>query len=124
VAVVVIAEDDPDIRRALELNLALDGHEVHPVADGDAAVLAALRFRPDVVLLDVRMPGRDGFATCRALKDDPRTASVAVILVTAATTAADRRRGEEAGADDFLTKPFTPADLAERVRRYGPSPAG
>lgn len=116
-AVVVIAEDDPDIRAALELNLTLDGHDVHPVADGTSAIETVRRLRPDVVLLDVRMPGRDGFATCRALKDDPATAAVAVVLLTAAAGAADRRRGEEAGADAFVTKPFAPAELAEQVRR-------
>jgi len=95
--------------------LAIDGHEVIDVADGEAALAAVHEHRPDVVLLDVTMPQLDGLEVCRRLKADPATRLTPVVLVTGLSDLQDRIKGIEAGADEFLSKPVHPLELRARV---------
>jgi len=113
---VLLAEDDDDVRALAELVLQRDGFEVIAVADGDAALAAAEARPPDVAVLDVSMPLMDGLETARRLRDRDATSGVRILLLTARVTDADRERGRAAGVDDQLDKPFSPAVLAERVR--------
>ncbi len=113
--VVLIADDDPDVARAVEINLSLEGYEVHLAADGDEALDQAFKIKPDLVVLDVVMPGKDGLEVCQALRADPRTANVPVVLLTAKSQAADKVAGFGAGADDYVVKPFEPQELVARV---------
>jgi putative two-component system response regulator len=92
------------------------GYEVATATSGEAALEAVTLVRPDVILLDVKMPNLDGFETCRLLKGDAATRLIPVVLLTGLAEAEDRVRGIDAGADDFLTKPFVAAELRARVR--------
>ena len=113
---VLLAEDDEDVRALAELVLRRDGFDVIAVADGDAALAAAEARPPDVAVLDVSMPLMDGLETARRLRERDATSGVRIMLLTARVTDADRERGRAAGVDDQLDKPFSPAVLAERVR--------
>jgi two-component system response regulator MprA len=111
---VLVVDDDAPVRRMLERTLGAEGNDVRSVADGAQALVEIERRLPDLVILDVSMPGMDGLAVCRRL----RTKGVAtpILLLTARDTIADRVAGLDAGADDYLVKPFAPAELAARVR--------
>ena len=113
---ILIADDDEDVASAVEVNLQLEGYEVHLAHDGIEAVEQARTLQPDLILLDVVMPGLDGFEVCRELRADPRTMNSAVILLTAKSVASDKVHGLAAGADDYIVKPFEPAELVARVR--------
>ena len=113
---VLLAEDDEDVRALAELVLRREGYEVTAVADGQAALEAADERTPALAVLDVSMPRMDGVDAARRLRERPETHDVPIILLTARVTEADRARGREAGVDDQLDKPFSPAVLAERVR--------
>jgi putative two-component system response regulator len=114
--VVLIADDDAALRSALQRILETEGHKVVTAADGESALRMVRGERPDVVLLDVMMPARDGFNVCAELKADAETRLTPVVLLTALGAVEDRVRGIDAGADDFLTKPFERAELLARVR--------
>jgi two-component system response regulator MprA len=121
---VLVVDDDPPILRMLERTLTAEGYAVETAADGGAALAAVERAVPDVVVLDVAMPGLDGLAVCRRL----RRAGLAlpVLLLTARDSVSDRVAGLDAGADDYLVKPFAPEELLARVRallRRGSEPA-
>src|SRR5262245_16340186 len=113
---VLVADDTESVRSLFERLLSSDGHEVISASDGRAALDAIQRERPDVVLLDVEMPGMDGLEVCRRLKADPATRLTPVVMVTGQTDLSDRIRGIEAGADEFLSKPVHPQELRGRVR--------
>jgi putative two-component system response regulator len=113
---VLVADDTESVRSLFERLLSSDGHEVISASDGRAALDAIQRDRPDVVLLDVEMPGIDGLEVCRRLKADPATRLTPVVMVTGQTDLSDRIRGIEAGADEFLSKPVHPQELRVRVR--------
>jgi putative two-component system response regulator len=113
---VLVADDTESVRSLFERLLSTDGHRVTSVADGRAALDAIQRHRPDVILLDVEMPGMDGLEVCRRLKADPATRLTPVVMVTGQTDLNDRIRGIEAGADEFLSKPVHPQELRVRVR--------
>lgn len=113
---VLIADDDQDVADAVELNLQLVGYDVRLARDGGEAVAMARELQPDLVLLDVLMPVHDGFEVCEILRADPRTRYVAIVLLTAKGIAQDKVRGFQAGADDYIVKPFEPEELVERVR--------
>jgi diguanylate cyclase (GGDEF)-like protein len=113
---ILIADDDEDVASAVEVNLQLEGYEVHLAHDGIEALEQARKVQPDLILLDVVMPGLDGFEVCRQLRADPRTMNSAVILLTAKSVASDKVHGLTAGADDYIVKPFEPAELVARVR--------
>ena len=117
---VLIADDEPAVRHLVHATLALGGAGVDVIeASTGAEVLAVARRSPvDLVLLDVGMPELDGLAACRALKGDPATARTPVVFLTARTQHDDRAAGVSAGADAYLTKPFSPRGLAETVRQF------
>jgi DNA-binding response OmpR family regulator len=112
---VLIADDDLDIRELVTFKLERAGHEVIAVADGEAALVETRRIMPDLVLLDIMMPRRTGLEVCQALRDDPATAKLPVILLTAKAQEADVERGFDVGADDYIVKPFSPRELLLRV---------
>ena len=115
-ATVLIIDDDPRIRAALRSLLEHDGHNVHEATGGLHGLETAEAIRPDVVLLDLAMPGINGVETCRRLKASPSTATVPVIMVTGSAEREDRIAGIDAGATDFLTKPVDSQDVRLRVR--------
>ena len=112
---VLIADDDRDITRFLEVNLRLEGFDVIAAHDGNDALAKALDLHPNLILLDVMMPGMDGFEVCSKLRSDPRGGDVPVIMLTAKSMSADRVDGYNVGADDYVTKPFEPMELVARV---------
>jgi putative two-component system response regulator len=113
---VLIVDDDPTNIDVLTRLLVRDGYRVASVSNGGLAVEAAMRERPHVVLMDVNMPGIDGFEACRRLKQNPATRLLPVILVSGLTAASDRILGINAGADDFLSKPYVLDELRARIR--------
>ena len=112
-ATVLVADDDADILRFVELNLRLEGFEVVTARDGPDALAKAHAVQPDLVLLDVRMPGIDGYTICARIRADASLAAVPVIIVTANYGSAAIEAARQAGANDFLVKPFHPATLLD-----------
>ena len=114
---ILIVEDDPDIALSLRLKLEREGdYAVDTAVDGADGLRAALGSPPDLILLDVNLPGMDGFEICRRLRKDPATASVPIIMLTARIDEADRVAGLEFGADDYISKPFSPKEAVARIR--------
>src|ERR1044072_2576010 len=113
---VLVADDTESVRSLFERLLSSDGHEVVSAKDGRAALDAVQRERPDVILLDVEMPGMDSLEVCRRLKADPATRLTPVVMVTGQTDLSDRIRGIEAGADEFLSNTGHPQELRGRGR--------
>ena len=112
---ILVVEDDPDIANLIAHFLKKAGHEVKLLTSG-TAVIAQLRTAPaDLVILDLMLPGMDGLLVCQALRADSATASIPVIMLTARGDEADRIAGLELGADDYVTKPFSPKELVARV---------
>jgi DNA-binding response OmpR family regulator len=122
---VLWADDDPMIRAVMATNLEAEGFDVETVADGDAAYDSAVQICPDVLVLDIMMPGRDGYAVLRALRSNPATAEVPVVLLSAKATDAEVWEGWKAGADYYITKPFNPTELTDFIEHIalGPVPA-
>ena len=112
---VLVADDDRDIVRFLEVNLVIEGIEVVTAHDGKDALAKALELQPNLILLDVMMPGMDGYEVCSKLRADPRGARIPVIMLTAKSLQTDRIVGLNAGADDYVIKPFEPLELVARV---------
>jgi DNA-binding response OmpR family regulator len=112
---VLVVDDDPVIVRLLEVNFEMEGFAVRTAADGLEGLESAKAQHPDVIVSDVMMPRMDGLQLVNELKADPATASIPVILLSAKAQADDVRAGIEAGADDYVTKPFEPLDLLDRV---------
>ena len=112
----LIVEDDADIRELIRYNLEREGYKIVESASAEAAHKQLSRSVPDLILLDLMLPGTDGFAFCRAVRSDERTAKVPVIMVTARDEDADIVAGLEVGADDYMTKPFSARILSARVR--------
>ena len=113
---ILVVDDIEANVRLLEAKLTAEYYDVLTASDGPTALAIAAKEKPDIVLLDVMMPGMDGFQVCRRLKDDPETRHVPVVLVTALDGRADRIAGLESGADEFLTKPIDDVMLFARVR--------
>ena len=113
---IVVADDDIDIRELVEFKLSTLGHDVVAVSDGAAAVDACQARRPDLAVLDVMMPGVSGLDAIRAIRADPGLADLPVILLTARAQENDVETGFDSGADDYITKPFSPRELASRVQ--------
>jgi two-component system, OmpR family, response regulator len=116
-AAVLLVDDDAPIRRMLERTLAAEGYAVATAGDGGSALAEVERSVPDVIVLDVAMPGMDGLAVCRRLRAKGMTTPV--LMLTARDAVEDRVEGLDAGADDYLTKPFSFAELLARLRALG-----
>ncbi len=114
---VLVADDDPIIVRLLEVNLGLEGFAVETAVRGEDAVSRARELRPDVIILDVMMPGMNGYDVAQLLREEPQTADIPVVFLSARTQEEDRQRGEELGVAAYVTKPFDPAELVDLVRR-------
>ncbi|MBE2315598.1 response regulator [Solirubrobacter sp. CPCC 204708] len=113
---VLVADDDEDILQLVSFRLERAGYTVVTASDGQQALAAAREHKPDLAVLDVMMPGLNGYEVTRQLRDDEATAAIPVILLTARVQEADVSRGFEAGADDYLRKPFSPQELRSRVQ--------
>ena len=115
-AKVLIADDQANMRQLVRLTLETGHFEIFEAPDGDAALEVARRERPDLVFLDWTMPGLAGVDVCRALRDDPRHDAMRIVMLTARSQQGDREAAREMGADDYITKPFSPIQLLEKVR--------
>ena len=113
---VLVADDDPDILALVRFRLERDGYEVLSAPDGETALDLALARTPDIAVLDVMMPRLDGYEVTRRLREHGPTTGIPIILLTARVQEPDLERGYEAGADDYVTKPFSPQALGERVQ--------
>ena len=113
---VLLVEDDPVILRLLEVNFELEGYDVLLAHDGAEGIDMARAQRPDLVISDIMMPNVSGIELVEALKGDEATAGIPIILLSAKAQSADVRAGMEAGADDYITKPFEPLELVDRVQ--------
>lgn len=115
---ILVADDEPSIVLSLEFLLKKAGYRVRVVRDGAAVIPAMREERPDLVLLDAMMPGRDGFDLCQAIRAEPDWAVIPVLMLTARSREVEKQKGLALGATDYITKPFSTRDLVETVRRH------
>jgi len=127
---ILVVDDERDILELISYNLARDGYTVETVASGEEALVQTLRFGPDLIILDLMLPGLDGLEVCRRLKRRDSTRHIPIVMLTAKSEDSDIVTGLEVGADDYVTKPFSPKVLIARVRaalrksaENGPEPA-
>jgi two-component system phosphate regulon response regulator PhoB len=113
---ILVVDDEENILELLEYNLKKNGYRVSYVATGEDALRAAKKKLPDLILLDLMLPGMDGLEVCKMLKNDPKTSYIPIVMLTARGEEADIVTGLELGADDYITKPFSPRVLVARVR--------
>jgi two-component system phosphate regulon response regulator PhoB len=113
---ILVVDDEEDILELVGYNLTKEGYSVLCVETGDQALKTARSALPDLVVLDLMLPGTDGLEVCKILKNDPRTANVPIVMLTAKGEEADVVTGLELGADDYVTKPFSPRVLLARIR--------
>jgi two-component system phosphate regulon response regulator PhoB len=113
---ILVVEDEAPIQELLQFNLERSNYRVKVVDTGEQALASAAQFSPDLILLDIMLPGTDGLEVCRQLKSDPETESIPIIMLTALCEEADIVAGLELGADDYITKPFSPRVLLARVK--------
>lgn len=113
---ILIVEDEKDIVKMLEYNLKKEGFRTAVAFDGEDALVSAKKEHPDLVLLDLMLPEIDGLEVCKALKKETKTASIPIIMLTAKTQESDKIVGLELGADDYVTKPFSPRELIARIK--------
>lgn len=113
---ILVVDDEPDVIELLEFNLKAAGFEVATAADGEEALRRAKAIAPSLILLDVMLPEVDGMDVCKMLRRDPNTVGIPIIMLTAKAAEIDRVLGLEIGADDYVTKPFSPRELVLRVK--------
>jgi CheY-like chemotaxis protein len=114
-ATVLVVDDDPVIQKLLQVNFEMEGYAVITAGDGVEGLERARAERPDIVICDIMMPRMDGLEVARRLKGDPDTAGIPIVLLSAKAQQADVAAGEATGADEYVTKPFDPLDLLQRV---------
>ena len=114
---ILVVDDDPVILKLLEVNFEMEGFTVLVAHDGEEGIEVARRDRPEVIVSDIMMPKRSGLELVSELKGDPDTSDIPIILLSAKAQNADVRVGLDSGADDYVTKPFEPLDLVDRVNR-------
>ena len=113
---ILIVEDEKDIIKLLEYNLKKEGFNTSVAQDGEDALDMAPRLHPDLIILDLMLPGVDGWDVCKALKKETKTATIPIIMLTAKSQESDKVVGLELGADDYVTKPFSPRELIARIK--------
>lgn len=113
---ILVIDDEPELVKLLDYNLSKAGYLVLSAKDGEAGLAAARRHAPDAIILDIMMPGLDGWEVCKRLRQDPATAAMPLLMLTAKGEESDRVLGLELGADDYLTKPFGVRELVARVK--------
>lgn len=113
---ILVVDDEEDLLELVNYNLSREGFRVDCVASGEAALAAARKNLPDLIVLDLLLPSVDGLEVCRLLKNDPRTKHIPIIMLTAKSEEADMVSGLELGADDYMTKPFSPRVLLARIK--------
>jgi len=116
-AKILAVDDEPDLIDLMQYHLARAGHEVTTATNGWEAIHSVRQNRPDLILLDLMLPDLDGFGVCEILRRDPLTATIPIVIVSAWSSPDSRNLGLELGALDYLTKPFSPHELVERVNR-------
>ncbi|MBL8702012.1 MAG: response regulator [Alphaproteobacteria bacterium] len=116
-ASVLVVDDEPNIVLSLEFLMRQAGFDVRVARDGDAALAAISERAPDLVLLDLMIPGRDGYEVCQAIRADPACAATKIVMLTARSREIEREKGIALGADDYVTKPFSTRELVDRVRK-------
>ncbi len=114
--IILAVDDEPNILMSIEFILDMEGYEVHTARDGDDALDAAERVRPDLILLDINMPRKDGYEVCRILRKREHMAGTKVIMLTAKGQALEKKKGLEVGADEYVTKPFSADELLSAIR--------
>ncbi|HEY3216041.1 MAG TPA: response regulator [Candidatus Eisenbacteria bacterium] len=112
---ILVVDDEIYIVHILDFSLGMEGYEVITALDGDQAIEKARAEKPDLIVLDIMMPKLDGYETCKMLKADEATRDIPVILLSAKGRNVDQKIGFEVGADDYITKPFSPRKLVERI---------
>jgi DNA-binding response OmpR family regulator len=115
---VLIIEDEPDILDVVRLALVPDGYQILAATTGEKALEMAVTDPPDLILLDIMLPGRSGLDVCQQLKNDPHTQEIPIIILTARALDSDIQAGYQAGCDEYIVKPFDVLSLAERVREF------
>jgi two-component system, OmpR family, response regulator RpaA len=115
-ATIVIVDDDPSILELVKVNLELQGHTVHSAPDGETGYALVQQHQPEMVVLDVMMPGVDGYTVCQRIRKNEAIANTPVLMLTALGVVEDKVKGFDAGADDYLVKPFEIPELMVRVR--------
>ncbi len=113
---ILVVDDEEDLLELVNYNLTREGYRVETVATGEAALAAARKTLPDLIVLDLLLPSIDGLEICRLLKNDPKTKHIPVIMLTAKSEESDMVTGLELGADDYMTKPFSPRVLLARIK--------
>ena len=112
---ILVIDDDPVIQKLLSVNFEMEGYQVVTASDGVEGLAQVGIAQPDIILLDVMMPRMDGLAVARKLKSDPATKSIPIVLLSAKAQSLDIQSGLEAGAEDYVTKPFDPLELLDKV---------
>ena len=115
-AVILVIDDEKDLIELIRYNLEKEGFLIKGALDGESGLAAARRDLPDLIIVDVMLPGIDGLEACRRLRSDSRTASTPILMLTAKSAESDRIVGLELGADDYVVKPFSPRELAARIK--------
>jgi DNA-binding response OmpR family regulator len=113
---ILAVDDEPNILMSIEFILDMEGYEVHTAHDGEEALEVAERTRPDLILLDINMPRKDGYEVCRILREMPHMAGTKIIMLTAKGQTLEKKKGLEVGADEYVTKPFSAEDLLDKIR--------
>lgn len=113
---VLVVDDEPNIALSLEYIMKQQGYDVRVAVDGEAALAEMAKALPDVLLLDVMMPKRDGFDVCQTVRATPEWAHVKIVMLTARGRAIEKEKGLALGADDYITKPFSTHEVVERVK--------
>jgi two-component system alkaline phosphatase synthesis response regulator PhoP len=112
---ILVVDDEIYIVHILDFSLGMEGYEVVTALDGEEALAKAFEVKPDLIVLDIMMPKVDGYETCKALKADERTKNIPVILLSAKGRNVDMQTGYDVGADEYITKPFSPRKLVDRI---------
>jgi len=113
---ILVVDDEPNIVLALEFLLTQEGYEVRSVNDGDAALAEVQRDPPDILLLDLKLPGRDGFEVCRAIRANRAWKRIAIVILTGRERDSDKKKALSLGVADYLTKPFATQDVLAKVK--------